>query len=121
MPYVYVCAYTIGIEFEWSAAKAAWNVRKHGVDFADAVAALDDELALTMEDELSEGERRWITLGMDALERLLFVIYAWRGERRGNKSSTRNNDETGIRCFKGEARSGSEDGAREDADYHSTG
>jgi len=33
-----------------------------------------------MEDALSEGERRWITQGMDALGRLLVVVYSWRGD-----------------------------------------
>ena len=46
------------MSFEWDPAKATSNLRKHGIDFADAVSALEDESALTMEDALSEGERR---------------------------------------------------------------
>src|SRR5207253_9727939 len=36
--------------------------------------------ALTIPDPYFE-EERWITLGMDALGRVLVVIYTWRGER----------------------------------------
>jgi uncharacterized DUF497 family protein len=68
------------VSFEWDSAKAGTNLRKHGVDFADAVAALEDEAALTLEDASADGERRWITLGMDALGRVLIVIYTWRGD-----------------------------------------
>jgi uncharacterized DUF497 family protein len=32
-------------DFEWDPVKAAANLRKHGVDFADAVAVLEDEAA----------------------------------------------------------------------------
>jgi uncharacterized DUF497 family protein len=33
---------------EWDPDKAASNVRKHGIDFADAALVLFDELALTI-------------------------------------------------------------------------
>jgi uncharacterized protein len=48
--------------------------------FADAVTALHDELALTVRDEHPD-EERFVTLGMDALGRVLVVAYAWRAER----------------------------------------
>jgi len=38
------------MEFEWDPWKAAENLRRHGVDLADAVIALEDENALTIED-----------------------------------------------------------------------
>jgi uncharacterized DUF497 family protein len=44
-------------------AKARLNARKHGVAFADAVASLEDEGALTMRDPLSVEEERWVTIG----------------------------------------------------------
>jgi len=69
------------VAYEWDAAKARQNLRKHGVDFADAVTVLEDEAALTIRDPFSEQEQRWITLGMDALGRLLVVVYTWRGDR----------------------------------------
>lgn len=69
------------MSFEWNAAKAKANLRKHGIDFADVATALEDESALTMQDAFSAEEERWITLGMDALGRLLVVVYTWRGDQ----------------------------------------
>lgn len=66
------------MDFEWDPAKAATNFAKHGIYFADAVVVLEDTLALTMQD-LNDEEERWITLGMDALGRLLVVVYTCRG------------------------------------------
>jgi uncharacterized DUF497 family protein len=45
------------VAYEWDEEKAAANLRKHGVDFADAARVLEDELALTMLDLISEEER----------------------------------------------------------------
>ena len=77
---LYNCTYTVGVSFEWDSAKAWANRKKHGVEFSDAVSALEDESALTMEDVGSYGERRWISLGMDGLGRLLVVVFTWRGD-----------------------------------------
>jgi uncharacterized DUF497 family protein len=66
--------------FEWDPRKAAANVRKHGVRFADAIAVLEDERAVTVADESSD-EGRWVTIGMDSLARVLVVVYTWRRER----------------------------------------
>ena len=69
------------MESEWDPAKARANFTKHGVRFAYAVNALEDDEALTIRDLSSEGEERWITMGLDALRRLVVVVYTWRGER----------------------------------------
>jgi hypothetical protein len=68
------------VSYEWDPKKAASNLRKHGVDFADAVTALEDELALTLDDDYPD-EQRFITIGTDALGRVLVVVYAFRGEK----------------------------------------
>jgi len=68
------------VDFEWDPAKASANLRKHGVRFADAVSVLEDDLALTIRDAYSDDEDRWITLGMDALGRVLVVVYTWQPE-----------------------------------------
>ena len=54
----------MAIRFEWDAAKARINLRKHGVAFEDAIAAFTDPFALTQQDRVEGGERRWQTLGM---------------------------------------------------------
>ena len=69
------------MDVEFDPAKAAANLKKHGVSFADAEQALRDVLAVTIEDPDSEGEQRLLTLGMDALGRVLVVVHTQRGER----------------------------------------
>ena len=73
--------YTCGMEFEFDPDKARQNQRKHGVSFAHAEQALRDEMAVTIEDPDALGEQRFITLGSDALGRLLVVVHTPRGER----------------------------------------
>jgi hypothetical protein len=69
-------------EFEWDARKAAVNRRQHGIDLADATAVFEDARALTVEDEISAvDEQRILTLGRDALARLIVVAYTRRGGR----------------------------------------
>ena len=67
------------MEYEWDEQKAASNVVKHGIDFADAATALEDDAAVTIADEFAD-EERLITIGLDVLGRLLVVVYTWRGE-----------------------------------------
>jgi uncharacterized DUF497 family protein len=62
------------MEFEWDPGKARANLRKHGVDFADAVIALEDENALTIEDK-DHDEVRFKTLGMGPTLNILFVVH----------------------------------------------
>jgi uncharacterized protein len=50
--------------FEWNDAKAKSNQRKHGVTFEDAVRVFDDPYALTNQDRIENGERRWQTIGL---------------------------------------------------------
>jgi len=68
------------VEFEWDAGKAAANFKKHGIDFADAVAVLEDVLAVTIRDEVAD-EERYVTVGEDVLGRVAVVVYALRGDR----------------------------------------
>ncbi len=68
------------MDFEWDREKARENLKKHGVDFADAALVLEDEFALTLEDWASESEERFITLGRRPVGDLLVVVYTWRGE-----------------------------------------
>ena len=68
------------MEFEWDPNKAAGNLRKHGVRFAEAVAALEDDAALSMPDDTAL-EERFVALGMDSHGRILVVIYAVRDAR----------------------------------------
>jgi len=69
------------VDCEWDPAKADANLKKHGIRFADAVSVLEDDSALTIRDPHAEDEERWITVGADALGRILVVVYTWRDDR----------------------------------------
>jgi uncharacterized protein len=68
------------VEFEWDERKARANLRKHRVDFADAATMFQDDRAVTVAEDDTD-EERYVTIGMDALARVLVVAYAMRGER----------------------------------------
>lgn len=68
------------MSYRWNPKKAASNLEKHGVDFADAVGVFEDEWALTLKEEYVEGEQRFVTVGMDFLGRVLVVVYTYRGD-----------------------------------------
>jgi uncharacterized DUF497 family protein len=70
------------VEFEWDPEKGAANVKKHGVEFAEAMTIFGDPLELTIADpDHSEGEPRFLSIGLSAGSRLLVVAYAERTGR----------------------------------------
>jgi len=84
------------MKFAWDVRKANQNLRKHGVDFADAVIALEDENALTIEDDCHD-EQRFKTLGLGPNLNILFVVHAEQSEdiiriisvRKADRSETK--------------------------------
>ena len=66
------------MRFDWDTAKAASNVRKHGVRFSEAAVALQDDSAVTIDDPDSEDEERFISVGADDLGRVLVTIFTYR-------------------------------------------
>ena len=53
------------VEFEWDPGKAAGNLSKHGVRFAEAVTVFEDDAMMTMQyDDLEE--ERFVGIGMGA-------------------------------------------------------
>jgi uncharacterized protein len=72
--------------FEWDARKAASNLKKHGVSFAEAATVFGDPLALDGPDlNHSRVEPRFLRLGQSALGRVLAVAYTQRGTGDGTK------------------------------------
>ena len=68
--------------FEWDQEKAARNLSKHSVPFAEAATVFGDLGALTFLDpDHSMTELRFITIGFSTRGRLLFVAHADRNER----------------------------------------
>ncbi|HMQ72030.1 MAG: BrnT family toxin [Rhodoferax sp.] len=69
------------MDVEFDPDKARSNLQKHKVSFAHAEQALRDPMAVTIEDPDAEGEPRFVTLGMDALGRVLVIVHTPRGSR----------------------------------------
>jgi len=68
------------MRFEFDPDKAKANLHKHRISFSHAEQALRDSFALTIEDPDSEGEARFVTLGMDSIGRVLVVVHTPRGD-----------------------------------------
>ena len=67
------------IRFDWDAAKAAANQKKHGISFEEARSVFYDEFAVLFHDEEhSTIEDRFLLLGMSLQARLLLVCHCER-------------------------------------------
>jgi uncharacterized DUF497 family protein len=86
------------MSYQWDKNKAEENLRKHGVDFADAVMALEDENALTIEDT-DHDEQRFKTLGMGPYLSVLYVVHAYRDNDVIRIISARKADKTQIKQY----------------------
>jgi uncharacterized DUF497 family protein len=83
---------------EWDSKKATENLRKHGVDFADAVVALEDDNALTIEDT-DHDEQRFKTLGLGSYLNILFVVHTNRDEDTIRIISARKADRSEVKQY----------------------
>ena len=71
-----------GYEFEWNEIKAQANVRRHGVSFEEAATVFSDPLAILLPDpDHSQGEKRFLVLGLSSRQRVLVVSHAERPPR----------------------------------------
>ena len=86
------------MDYAWDPRKASENLRKHGVNFADTVLALEDENALTIEDH-DYDERRFKTLGMGPYAKVLFVVHAERDRDCIRIISARKADRNEVRQY----------------------
>lgn len=68
-------------KFEWDASKAEQNLRAHGITFERAASVFQDPRALSeFDEEHSQDEDRWVTLGLDQTGSLLVVCHTYREE-----------------------------------------
>jgi uncharacterized protein len=64
--------------FEWDPLKARRNILKHRVGFVEAAGVFKDAQAISIFDEdHSEQEERWITIGLDKSGQLIVVNHAY--------------------------------------------
>jgi uncharacterized protein len=65
-------------EFDWDPAKAEANIVKHAVAFELAMTVFHDPLAMSRFDEdHSDEEPRWVTLGETRDSQLLVVVHTY--------------------------------------------
>jgi len=81
--------YHLVVQYEWDNGKAAENLRKHGVDFVDAIAALEDPNRIEeVDDRFAYDEERVQIIGM-AHGKALFVVVTLPGENTCRMISAR--------------------------------
>ena len=51
------------MRFEWDEAKNQINIRKHGIDFNDAIDIFNHPLLTMLDDREDYGEERWVSIG----------------------------------------------------------
>lgn len=69
------------MKFSWDPNKAEENLKAHGVDFREAATLFDDLLSTTFPDiDHSNGERRFLIIGLSALARILVVSHTETGD-----------------------------------------
>jgi uncharacterized protein len=65
-------------EFEWDPAKARLNLRKHRVSFERGATLFLDPRAISIpNEEHSDDEERWATIGLDVSGSLLVIVHTF--------------------------------------------
>ena len=76
-------------QFEWDPVKALRNAREHGVSFERATTVFLDPGAMSIfDEEHSEAEERWVTLGLDRAGVLLVVCHTFREQNDAGQEAT---------------------------------
>jgi len=76
-------------QFEWDPVKAVRNAKEHGVSFERAATVFLDPRAMSIfDDEHSEAEERWNTLGLDRAGVLLVVCHTFREENDTGRAAS---------------------------------
>ena len=69
------------LRFEWDPAKAAANLKKHGIGFDEARSVFADERAKLIGDpDHSTDEDRFVLLGLSTILRMLVVCHCYRSK-----------------------------------------
>ena len=78
---VYTFVYTLTVAFEWDPRKNRANIRKHGIDFQDAIRVFDSAYLEGPDNRFDYGEERTITYGQMGTH-IVAVVVVLRGGRR---------------------------------------
>ena len=70
--------------FSWNREKNLSNIRKHGIPFKEAATVfLDDNATIIFDERHSDGEERYIVVGMSKKLKMLMVCHCYRDEDIG--------------------------------------
>jgi uncharacterized DUF497 family protein len=70
---------SIDLNFDWNPDKAKQNLKKHKVSFERATTIFQDPAAVSVfDEEHSDDEGRWVTLGKSDQGEILVVIHTFR-------------------------------------------
>jgi len=72
-----ICIHSV-MYITWDSNKAEINFKKHKIRFSDAEMVLYDPFAMTLEEHVVANEQRFVTVGSDAVGRILAVVYSYR-------------------------------------------
>ena len=72
--------YIIYMQIIWDQNKAEINFKKHKIRFSDAEMVLYDPFAMTLEEHDIDNEQRFVTIGTDAIGRIITVVYSYRSD-----------------------------------------
>lgn len=68
------------MKFEWDERKNRANIKKHGIDFADAWEVFENPLFAWMDDREDYGDDRWVGLGIMHSLMVVLVVFVEKGE-----------------------------------------
>jgi uncharacterized DUF497 family protein len=71
--------YTEPVRFEWDERKSEENLRKHGLDFADAPEIFESPMLVRLDERVDYGEDRWIGVGV-VQGRIVVVAFTERAD-----------------------------------------
>jgi len=78
LTYTYNVCIFIAMDIIWDPKKTEINFNKHGIRFSDAEMVLYDPFAMTLEEHAVANEQRFVTIGSDAVGRIVAVVYLYR-------------------------------------------
>ena len=70
------------MKFEWDENKNRENMRKHGIDFADAIEIFRHPMLTSLDDRRDYGEDRLKSIGLLSSTVAVVVYIEWDGENR---------------------------------------
>jgi uncharacterized protein len=68
------------MRFEWDEKKNRDNIRRHGIDFADAVGVFDGPMLVQLDTRRDYGEDRWIGTGLLRRTAAVVIYVEWEDE-----------------------------------------